>query len=231
LHQKNKYISKILFIFIISGLFFITTRCTDEPCYENMDTPVVMTFHKNSGLQPIDTILDSLRVIAGNANYGLRYTNVKSINQFLDPDNKSTDFIFYFDTIAQIKYDSLPKVVEVDSIIKDTVLLIQDTLRYDSASMHYIITTREVDTSLLVIDTTEVIEWNVFVDSIFTNEVVDNVSLQYKPVPHLVSHNCGFAMYYENLKVDFYTTNFIDTVIIIQPDITNEAQENIEIHF
>ena len=231
MQHKNNYISKILFIFLIAGLFFITTRCTDEPCYENMDTPVVMAFRNNRGLQPIDTTLDSLRVIAENANYGLRYTNVNSINQFLDPNNDRTEFIFYFDTIAQIEYDSIPKVVEVDSIMNDTVLLIQDTLRYDSASMHYIITIREVDTSLLVIDTTEVLEWNVFVDSIFTNEVVDNVSLHYKPVPHLVSHNCGFAMYFENLEVELYTTNFIDTVIIIQPDIANEAQENIEIHF
>ncbi len=182
-------------------------------------------------MQPVDTTLDSLSVLAGNANYGLRYSNVNSINQFLDPGTSSTDFIFYFDTIAQIKYDSLPSKVEVDSIMNDTVLLIQDTVRYDSASMHYIITIREVDTSLLVIDTTEVLEWNVFVDSIITNEVIDNVSLRYKPVPHLVSYNCGFAMYFENLEVDSYTTNFIDTVIIIEPDITNETQENIEIHF
>lgn len=187
-----------------------------------------MGFGTNRGLQPADTILDSMKVIATDANYGLRYANTKSINQFLDPNSEQTEFTFYFDTIFRMEYDSLPEWADIDSSWSDTILTM---FRYDSVLMQYEFLRTQVDTTLLSFDTIEVFEWNVFLDSIYTREVIDKVTVGYKPVPHLVSHDCGFTMYFENITIESYTTNYIDTVIVVWPNITNEAQKNIEILF
>lgn len=153
--------------------------CTDQPCYENLDVPLVIGFYSKSGLQIKDTVLDSLSVIAGGANYGLKYTNASQINQFPNPDADQTTFVFFMDTIYEQFYN----------------------------------------------DTTQA------VDSIITKEVIDEVTVQYQTVPHLVSHNCGFVMFFEKLNVVSYSKNYIDTIVVNQPTLTNEPMENLQIHF
>lgn len=225
--KGNLSLPGILFFMVL--LLLAIAGCTDQPCFEETDAPLVIGFYTNTGLQPADTTFDSLAVVATGGAYGFKYTNQKQIFQFLDPNNELTGFTFYFDTVYRVDYDSVPDQIQVDTNLVDTALAIK-FWAYDSLSMEWVVRTTYKDTTLPVLDTT-ILGWEVFADSIYTNEVVDNVVLRYNPVPHLVSHDCGFAMYFTDINVESYTTNYIDTVVVTKGTVTNEPQETIQLHF
>jgi hypothetical protein len=194
-----------------------------------METPVVIGFKNNRGMQPADTTLDSIQVIAGNANYGLKYVDVSSIQQFLDPNTEQTEFAIIIDTIFEVHPDSTPISFDFDTVEVDTSIYVYDTISCDTTTMICEVDSMLRDTVLFNVTSTPA-EYEYF-DSLVTRRVVDNLILTYTPVPHLISHDCGFAMYYENLKINTYTKNYIDTVIITNKKITNVPQQNMQIRF
>ncbi len=58
----------------------------------------------------------------------------------------------------------------------------------------------------------------------------DQVVFSYKRNPFLVSHECGFAMFFDSLQVESFTTNFIDSIEIISNTIDDSEQDNVKIY-
>ncbi|MCM1347806.1 MAG: DUF6452 family protein [Firmicutes bacterium] len=60
--------------------------------------------------------------------------------------------------------------------------------------------------------------------------VTDKISFTYTSEPYFASEECG-AMYYYHIKSLGYTTNLIDSVVILDSLITNVENQRIHIYF
>lgn len=58
----------------------------------------------------------------------------------------------------------------------------------------------------------------------------DQIVFTYQRRPYLVSHECGFAMFFDSLNVEAFTNNFIDSVEIISNTVDDIERENIKIY-
>lgn len=58
----------------------------------------------------------------------------------------------------------------------------------------------------------------------------DQIVFTYQRNPYLVSHECGFAMFFDSLKVEAFSNNFIDSVEIISNTVDDIERENVKIY-
>ena len=58
----------------------------------------------------------------------------------------------------------------------------------------------------------------------------DQIVFSYIRKPYLVSHECGFAMFFDSLKIEAFSTNFIDSVEIISNTVDDIERENVKIY-
>lgn len=58
----------------------------------------------------------------------------------------------------------------------------------------------------------------------------DQIVFTYKRRPYLVSHECGFAMFFDSLNVEAFTNNLIDSVEIISNTVDDIERENVKIY-
>lgn len=64
----------------------------------------------------------------------------------------------------------------------------------------------------------------------YTELMRDTIELTHKNIPFVSNIECGTMMFYqiENLR---YTTNALDSVVLINPEITNEERTNFNIYY
>jgi hypothetical protein len=58
----------------------------------------------------------------------------------------------------------------------------------------------------------------------------DQIVFTYKRRMELISHECGFSMFFDSLHVEAFTNNFIDSVKIISNTVDNIKHENVKIY-
>ncbi len=64
----------------------------------------------------------------------------------------------------------------------------------------------------------------------YTALMRDTITLDYKSIPYLDNIECGTMMFY-NVNSVKYTTNVLDSVVIVNPDINNEEKRNFYIYY
>ena len=62
------------------------------------------------------------------------------------------------------------------------------------------------------------------------NGVYDTIEFHYSGFPHLISKECGYSVFH-TLESHTYSQNNIDTILIINPNITTVNEENIRIFY
>lgn len=64
----------------------------------------------------------------------------------------------------------------------------------------------------------------------YTEKMRDTIELSHQNIPYLQNIECGTMMFYkiENIK---YTTNHLDSITIVNPDINNEEKRNFIIYY
>lgn len=64
----------------------------------------------------------------------------------------------------------------------------------------------------------------------YTEKIVDSIFVKHANIPHFISMDCGTGMYHflEGVRS---TNNAIDSIQIINPEVTYDAKENIKIYY
>jgi len=62
------------------------------------------------------------------------------------------------------------------------------------------------------------------------NGVYDTIEFRYSSFPHLISKECGYSVFH-TLDYHAFSQNNIDTILIINPNITTVNEENIRIFY
>jgi hypothetical protein len=65
---------------------------------------------------------------------------------------------------------------------------------------------------------------------VIINSVADTVTFNYTSFPHLVSKECGYT-FFHTITSHSSTNNLIDTVLLRNPNIKIQYEENIRIFF
>ena len=58
----------------------------------------------------------------------------------------------------------------------------------------------------------------------------DTIRIIHKNIPYVSDIECGAMMFYHVEKME-YTTNVLDSVILVNPDINNEEKKNFNIYY
>lgn len=119
-------------------------------------------------------------------------------------------------TIADITvHDTLPDGSVVDRIVKDSIL--NDTVYNAERGLSSLKTPLSYSTK-----TTITVQ--------YTGLLKDEIQIKHRPIPFVSDINCGVLMYYqiEDIK---YTTNALDSIIIVNPKVTNEETINFHIYY
>lgn len=64
----------------------------------------------------------------------------------------------------------------------------------------------------------------------YTKTMRDTIEVSHQNIPYLENIECGTMMFYkvENIK---YTTNHLDSIVTVNPDINNEEKRNFNIYY
>lgn len=62
------------------------------------------------------------------------------------------------------------------------------------------------------------------------NGITDTMSLTYNSFPHLISKECGYS-FYHTIDTTSFTKNIIDTIRILNKNITTLNEENLRIYY
>jgi hypothetical protein len=63
------------------------------------------------------------------------------------------------------------------------------------------------------------------------NGITDTITFNYTSRPHLVSKECGYAIFHNLIDTPFYTKNAIDYIYTASRNVTNVNEENIRIFY
>lgn len=63
----------------------------------------------------------------------------------------------------------------------------------------------------------------------FDNTYTDTLFIEHTNIPYFISMDCGMGMYH-NIESVYHTRNFIDSVIIVQPFVNFNANENLKLY-
>lgn len=64
----------------------------------------------------------------------------------------------------------------------------------------------------------------------YTQKLKDRITIEYTSKPYLSNIECGTVMFYHVDHIE-YSTNVLDSVVIVNPDITNEEKINFTIYY
>lgn len=64
----------------------------------------------------------------------------------------------------------------------------------------------------------------------YTERMVDSIFVKHANIPYFISMDCGTGMYHHLEEVSS-TNNAIDSIQIINPEVTYDAKENIKIYY
>ncbi len=78
--------------------------------------------------------------------------------------------------------------------------------------------------------TTTSTQWVIEVATSDSTTIADTLTVNYTPVPYFAGSECG-AMYKFDLGTVTCTGNAIDSVVVIQSEVTNVSQETLRIYF
>ncbi|MGL4851513.1 MAG: DUF6452 family protein [Phocaeicola sp.] len=120
-----------------------------------------------------------------------------------------TGFI-YADVVVK---EELPDGSIVETVVKDSLL--SDTLYnrpQNSMSLPLSYTTK----------TTYVMH--------YTERMKDTIELYHKPIPFVSHIECSPMIFYQVEGIN-YTTNALDSIVIVNPDINNEEKNNFQIYY
>ena len=63
------------------------------------------------------------------------------------------------------------------------------------------------------------------------NGITDTITFRYTSRPHLISKECGYAIFHNLVDTPFYTKNAIDYIYSASRNVTNVHEENIRIFY
>lgn len=64
----------------------------------------------------------------------------------------------------------------------------------------------------------------------YTEKMVDSIFVKHANIPHFISMDCGTGMYHYIEEVRC-TNNAIDSIQVINPEVTYDAKENIKVYY
>lgn len=64
----------------------------------------------------------------------------------------------------------------------------------------------------------------------YTDLLMDKIEVTHRPIPFVSEIECGVLMFHEIESIQ-YTTNALDSVVIVNKDITNEERTNFHIYY
>ena len=119
-------------------------------------------------------------------------------------------------TIADVTVrDTLPDGSIVDRIVKDSIL--NNTVYNAEKGLKNLKIPLSYSTK-----TTVTIQ--------YTELLKDEIEIKHRPIPFVSDINCGVLMFHqiEDIK---YTTNALDSIVVVNPKVTNEETANFHIYY
>lgn len=193
-----------LFFWLIT-LVLLASACENfEPCTEDTIVVCKAGFYVPGINGTLKDTTMGVVTIHGYGNGYQYFDTIKDAKYIVFPllnDFEDFTYTITYDTIVEIIHDSIP-------ITKPDTIPVGDTFRIEIVTIGF---------------------GEPFIDSIATNTVSDIIRFTYKNSLRLISHECGFTV--DHLNINCSAPTYIDTLIILNPNVTNVVSENLRIVF
>ena len=130
----------------------------------------------------------------------------------------STTSLAHFDLLSSDSHSSVKLTSEVtitDKVVKDSVLT--DTI-YNKES--------DLSSFSLPLSYTSKTTYTIH----YNEKLKDVIEITHRNIPFISDIECGTMMFYQVENIN-YTTNSLDSVVIVNPDINNEEKRNFNIYY
>lgn len=199
-------VRKILLAF--TTLVFALMSCENfEPCTD--ETVVVC----GAGLyyqRPDGTVTDT------TYSY-FRVTGIRADTIYFDSAFAKTDNVFFplLNNFNDIRYHfTFDTIVQIFYREDTTFTYVRDTIP---------------GTDSIGVTDTLIKEIKTVIDSVDLKRITEPIQFTYQNQLRLISHECGFTVDHRNISAS--APMYFDTIIVKQPDVTNEFTENLRIVF